>query len=107
MCFVLMNLGGLNLTYLTLISAPLPILLMAIAVLATPSVTELPSLSVAVIGAVIAPISPEPIPLKNPFAPSYLVFYIGLVTSPVTPPINSPIPPFTPLYSPSNTCSDF
>lgn len=73
------------------------------AVLATPSVKELPNLSVAVTGAVITPNNPDPRPLKNPFAPSCLVFYIGLVTSPVTPPTSSPTPPFNPLYNPSKT----
>ena len=49
-------------------------LLIEVAVAATPYVMEEPALSVAVKGDEIAPTSPEPKPLKKPFAPSSFVF---------------------------------
>ena len=52
----------------------LPMLLIEVAVAATPYVMEEPALSVAVKGDEIAPTSPEPKPLKKPFAPSSFVF---------------------------------
>jgi hypothetical protein len=92
-----MYLGGLNREYIEFVSTTfLPYLPKEVALAATPCVRDVPALSVAVTGAVMAPTIPEPKPLKNPLAPSSLVFYMGFVTMPVTPETSSLTPPFTP-----------
>jgi len=48
--------------------------LIYVAVAATPCVIEDPAFKVAVTGAVIAPMRPDPKPLKNPFTPSSFDF---------------------------------
>jgi hypothetical protein len=70
-------------------------------------VIEEPALRVAVTGAEIIPTRPDPRPLKNPFAPSSFVFYIGLVNIPVTPPTISLTPPETPCIRPYPIFLDF
>lgn len=69
---------------------------MVLAVFLIPVATLLPTLKVAVNGEATAPIKPDPSPLKNPLAPSYLALVIGFVNIPVIPPANSLSPPFTP-----------
>ena len=93
----LIYLGGLNLDCIDYVSTIFfPIIPKDVAEAATPCVTDVPALKVAVTGAAIAPTKPEPNPLKKPFAPSSRVFYMGLVTIPVTPETSSLTPPFTP-----------
>jgi len=71
----LIYLGGLNLDYIDYVSTTFfPIIPRDVAEAATPYVTDVPALRVAVTGAAIAPTNPEPNPLKNPLAPSSRVF---------------------------------
>lgn len=71
---LLIYLGGLNLAFYTLAIVTLPILPKEVAVCAKPCDIEEPALNVAVMGAEMAPSSPDPNPLNNPLAPSSLVF---------------------------------
>ncbi len=105
--------GGLNRAYKEFESMTLlwygsfPMFPMYYAVPAAPWVIDCPARRVAVTGAEKAPIRPDPRPLKNPLAPSFLVFSIGFENMPVTPPIISLPNPVTPCTIPWPRCSDF